>query len=648
MKTNRILILFLLFFLLATGACVQKPPVSTGPVPQGVEDQLFVAGENQFEAGDYTSALASYQAYVNQYPDRPLAPAAWMKIGNINLTLGNFAEARQAYRHLTSEYPRSPFNKDAQVNILLTFYEQEDYRAVIEQAPDVLWRLDSTPHIFRTYALVGDAYMALGSPMEAFQYYGEASMVATVIEQEALDRKIEAAIAQLDSEQITRLLESGDPKIPRGDLMFQRGLNYAMVDQYDDALKALDDFLGEYPMHKNAPVAEDLIQQIQQSALFNRYTLGCLLPLSGPYQKIGFQAIKGIELALDQFSTRNSGPQMNIIVKDSGGNPEQTRAAMQELIEEQVAAIVGPIITAEIAAIESQENRIPIVTLTQKDNIASIGDYVFRNFITPRMQVSNLVDYVTSSLGLYRFAILYPDETYGITFMNLFWDALIANGGKIVGVESYNPQHTDFAEPIKKLVGLYYDIPEDLKEVPDPDDTGDAEDLQSERDEAEEEPQAIVDFDAVFIPDQPKTAGLIIPQLAFYDIRDVYLLGTNLWHSELLIKMAPGYVQGALMPDGFFAGSSAPVVQNFVRVFEQTYEETPGFIEAVVYDSAMMLFGVLAQPDIRFKSDIKNYLVNMPEFMGVTGPTKFDADGEAQKELHLLRIKGREFVELVR
>ncbi|MBW2517920.1 MAG: hypothetical protein JRE88_14140, partial [Deltaproteobacteria bacterium] len=49
MKTNRIL---LLLFLLAIGACAQKPPVTTGAVPQGVEDQLFVAGEAQFAAGD--------------------------------------------------------------------------------------------------------------------------------------------------------------------------------------------------------------------------------------------------------------------------------------------------------------------------------------------------------------------------------------------------------------------------------------------------------------------------------------------------------------------------------------------------------------------------------------------------------------------
>ncbi len=660
MKTTRII--FLIMLCWALSACVQKPPVSTEPAPLGAEDQLFVTGEDLYAAEDYAAALEAYQAFVHQYPQRPLAPAALMKIGKINSELGNYVEARHAYRHLISEYPQSPFTADAQVDILLTFYQQEDYRSVIEQAPEVLWSVESNSHIFRTYALVGDAYMALGLPMEAFQYYGEASRVATELEQDAIDQKVKAAIAQLDADQITRLLESGDRTIPRGDLMFQRGLNYAMVDQYDEALVALEDFLGEFPAHENAPLAEDLIEQIKQSALFNRYTLGCLLPLSGPYQKIGFQALKGIELALDRFSTQASGPQMNIIVKDSGGNPEQTRQAMQELIDEQVAAIVGPIITAEIAAVESQANKIPIMTLTQKDNVTSIGDYVFRNFITPQMQVNNIIDYTTSTLGLYRFAILYPDEPYGIAFMNLFWDELIASGGRIVGVESYDPQHTDFADPIKKLVGLYYDIPEDLREAAEmrnvdgvdqqvqdaAQNPENSEDTRNEQNDDEEEPQAIVDFDAVFIPDYPKTAGLIIPQLAFYDVKDVYLLGTNLWHSEVLIKMANQYVQGAIMPDGFFAGSAAPVVQDFVSAFEETYQEKPGFIEAVVYDSAMMFFELLAQPDIRFKSDLKNKLFTMASFMGVTGPTQFDENGEAQKQLHLLRIKGREFVELVR
>jgi ABC-type branched-subunit amino acid transport system substrate-binding protein len=599
---------------------------------------------------------------VDQYPDRSLAPAALMKIGKINSILGKYDDARRSYNRLISEYPRSSFNPDARVEGLFSFYSEANYQEVIQQAPDVIRSVDSTPHVFRIYALVGDAYLALGLPFDAFKYYVEAQQMASEWEQDAIIQKIKASIAQLDSEKIMRLLDGMDKKMPAGYLMFQLGLNYAIEEKYDDALIAMENFLDQFPEHENASLAEDLIKQIKESALFSRYTIGCLLPLSGPYQTVGFRALKGIELALDRFSTQTDGPQMNIVVKDSGGSPEQTRMAMQELIDEQVAAIIGPIVTAEVAALEAQENRIPIITLTQKNNITSIGDYVFRNFITPEMQVKSIADYTTASLGLNRFAILYPDETYGVTFMNLFWDQLIENGGKVVGLEAYNPEHTDFADPIKKLVGLYYKIPEDLREAAelsseegndqlgaqgDPDqplDLGNGDENRQQN--KEEEPEAIVDFDAIFIPDSPKTVGLIIPQLAFYDVKDVYLIGTNLWHSDALIKMASRYVQGAIMPDGFFAGSSAPVVQDFVKAFEDTYEEKPEFIEAVVYDSAMMVFSVLIQSDLRFKSELRNGLLNLADFSGVTGPTYFDENGEAQKQLYLLRIKGRKFVEL--
>ena len=165
-------------------------------------------------------------------------------------------------------------------------------------------------------------------------------------------------------------------------------------------------------------------------------------------------------------------------------------------------------------------------------------------------------------------------------------------------------------------------------------------------DDEEEEPEPIVDFEAIFIPDAPKKAGLIIPQLAFYDVNDVLLMGTNLWHSNSLIKMAEQYVQGVIMPDAFFVDSDSPQVNRFVERFEETYQEKPGFIEAVMYDSAVLLLEIVSKPDIRFRSELRSELFNLVEFQGVTGMTRFDENGDAQKKLHLLTIKGRRFIEL--
>ena len=659
MKRNILLILLCLFMTL--WSCGPKARVTPRPLESA--DQLFQMAEERFQAKSYENALQLFQDFLQKYPDEAMAPAALMKIGIIHSSLGNYEDARAAYLQLTSQYPTSSFAQDAYFEYLFSYYQEAKYNEIIRQAPAVMQNMDSSEHIFRTYVLIGDAYMALGSPIDAIQFYIEAQNRSPVLGQEAVALKIKEAIAQLDSDDIAILLDSAEKKLPMDYLLFQLGLNYAMEEKYDDAIKVLEQFIERYPEHDNASLAKSLIEEIRKNALFKRYTLGCLLPLSGPYQKFGLTALRGIELALDRFSSQIGNPEVNIIVKDTGGDPEQTKQAISELNDEQVAAIIGPLVTAQVAAQEAQALGIPIMTITQKDNITSIGNNVFRNFITPQMQVHAIADYVIDELGIRQFAILYPAETYGDTFMNLFWDELIEKGGHVVGVQSYDPKGTDFAAPIKKLVGLYYEIPEDLKPeleiyyIKD-DDELEAKDEQQLQDESqqenenghageqEEEPRPIVDFEAIFIPDSPKKAGLIIPQLAYHDVNDVLLIGTNLWHSDVLIEMAGQFVQGAIMPDAFFVNSDSPLVRTFVEKYEETYQEKPGFIEAVVYDSAMLLLGIINNPQIRYRSELREELLNLIEFQGVTGLTRFDENGDAQKKLHLLTIKGRKFVEV--
>ncbi len=654
-------ILIVLAALAFVWACAPKPIITPGPYQVTGEDELFSRAEKFFESESYEEALGLYDEYLRQYPDKPLAAAALMKIGIIRALKGNYEDARAAFRNILSAYPTSPFVPDAMVEELFTYYRQERYQDVIQLAPDTLNNIDSRPHIFRVYALVGDTYMAQGAPIDAIDYYARAQEFATGHEVEAIGEKFREAIAQLDSEDVAILIKHPDESLPMDYLLFQLGLNYALEEKYDDALTILDQFIEKYPEHENRILAQSLIDEIKKNAFFQRYTLGCLLPLSGPYQTFGLRALRGIELAQAQFSSQSGNPPLNIIIKDTGADPDKTVTALEELYREQVAAIIGPLVTSEIAAREAQEMGIPIITLTQKDNIPEIGDKVFRNFITPKMQVQTLTSFAVESLGLFRFAILYPDETYGNTFMNLFWDQLLEAGGEVVAAESYKPDQTDFSDSIKKLVGLYYEIPEDLKPEEEEDLTADQESEGNGIPEAaadetrkrgargeveEEEPQAIVDFDAIFIPDSPGKAGQIVPQLAYYDIKDVYILGTNLWHSDSLIKIANQYVQGAVMPDGFFADSPSPRVQKFVKEFEETYEETPDFIEAIVYDSAMILFNVVSREQIRYRSEIRDELLNLDNFPGVTGLTRFDENGDAQKKLYLLRVKGKKFVEL--
>jgi len=155
-----------------------------------------------------------------------------------------------------------------------------------------------------------------------------------------------------------------------------------------------------------------------------------------------------------------------------------------------------------------------------------------------------------------------------------------------------------------------------------------------------------VDFDAIFIPDTYSMVGLIAPELRFYGIEDVLLMGTNLWHSGQLMEMARKYVQGALVPDAFYLTSKRRQVVDFINRYEKKYQEKPGFFEAVAFDTAMMVFQTVSQPEVKSRKELKDHLLSIRNYNGVTGLTSFKTNGEADKKLYLLRVRKDKFEEV--
>ena len=141
---------------------------------------------------------------------------------------------------------------------------------------------------------------------------------------------------------------------------------------------------------------------------------------------------------------------------------------------------------------------------------------------------------------------------------------------------------------------------------------------------------------------------MIIPHLVYYDIEDVYLLGTNLWHSEKLIDMAGQYAQGAIITEGFFAASESDKVKEFVSRFQNAYGKQPEFIEAIAYDNAMMLFNAMRNPEIESRDMLRDELLRRTDYDGVTGRTTFNENGDAIKQQFLLQLRKDRFVEINR
>ena len=650
-------------------------------MPDG--DAIFSEAEERYMDDALDAALGNYAKYLDFYPEGPLADAALYKMGLIFTCQEDFEKARAAYEALIERFPESPLTLEAMIEVLGNNNQQGKYADTIQDAFRIPEDALLSSQLFRKYDLVGDAYMQVNAPEDAVYFYSANFRRATAPEKDRALEKFRLAAEQLNEVHLTSLLARAEDPVIQGYLLYYFGLTCMEKGKTEDALLALTELTQKLPQHEMALPAQTLIDEINSKAISSPFTVGCLLPLSGRYKAYGEKALRGIELAFFRHVRSGNQPDIRLMVKDSKADPYRTVAAIREMDKANVAVIIGPMVMSEQAALEAQARSIPIITFTQKDNITAVGSFVFRNFITPKMQARTLAAFAVSSLGIERFAVLYPEERYGSTYMNLFWDAVQDKGAKITAIESYDPELTDFAVPIKKLVGLYHKVPKylefefefipeeespwwlntfnpramvpyfpnDLKMVDAlymtiPDQAPGPLATAADRGRGEEaELKPIVDFQAVFIPDAPSKAGLIIPQLAYHDIEDVYLLGTNLWHSNALIEMSRQYVQKAIITEGFSPDSSQKEVKPFVDTFAYVFGEAPGFIEAVTFDSASLLFQALGTPGIRFKGQVKDEMLNLVDYPGVTGITHFDYSGDAVKTPLVLKVTAGRFVQ---
>ncbi len=572
-----------------------------------------------------------------------MVDTALMEMGSVYMVGGNYAQARQAFQHLVSEYPKSPFVEDARINVIVAYYKEGNYGAAIEYASSVLELATTPQQESRIHNLMGYSYSANKQFKAGIKSYMNTYQLAEPLERAEILVKMKEVITCLKEPELISLLDIYRDEVPGGYLRLQLAKEYELEDRIEPAIKVLSDFISLFPHHDELETAMGLMEELKSRLLVDRFSIGCVLPLSGPYSTVGNRVLMGIELALNQFNAQPDVNPIQLLIKDSKGDPNEAVRAVESLaLKEGAIAVIGPMITSESAAIRAQALKVPIMTLTQKPDITKLGDYVFRNFLTPSLQVKAIVAYAVQELGIKKFAMLYPEESYGISFMNRFWDELILHGAEMVGVESYGPDQTDFADAIKKLVGLYYPRPEE----PEKEDIVETIPLTDQPQEEKKEPEPIIDFGAVFIPDTFEKIGLIAPQFPYYDVVNVLMLGTNLWHSDKLIQMARGYVQGAIVPEGFFLNSPSSMVQGFVKSFEEVFGVSPGFLEAQAHDAATILFQLVNSPQVNSRRTLKTALMKVKDFPGVTGLTSFGETGDVNKQIYLLKIKGRQFVQI--
>jgi len=624
-------ILFVALALLVTG-CARLPvreaprPITDG-MPEGAI-QAFTGAETAFQEGRLDSAMALYRNMIERFPSGKVAFVARLRRGEIFVARGQYDRAIGELKLLPGGFEKDHIYAEARYTLARSHFGLGAYRVAQDIVEEILDGRGFPPLRAQAESLMGDILAQTGRGQEALGWYLKAleSEPGTRLEGSVRKKAEEIITTGLSLEQLKEMEKEYRRGYPSGYLLYGLARASYRARDLDRAQGYLDRFLRdrEHPLIEEG---EALHRRIAAAKLVNRNAIGCVLPLTGKYASYGNRVLDAVILASGVFDPVQDSP-IELFIEDSKGDPAAAREAVKRLSNtHHVIGIVGPLGSAAAleAAEEAQQLGVPIITLTQRQGITETGDYVFRDFLTGEAQTRALVSYAIHNLGARNFAILHPGDHYGTEMMHLFWDEVLRQGGQIRGVETYASDQTDFGREIKSLTGL---------------------DVQEGGKESEEKPKPVVDFDALFIPDSHSVVGMIAPQLAFYDVIGVQLLGTNIWNSPELLKKDSQYLEGAVFTDCFFVNSTRPEVRAFIDRFFVAWGREPGNVEALAYDATDIMVQLIAGGHMEIREDLRDGISRIVNHPGITGTTSFSGGRDARKSLHILMVVDNEIVQV--
>ncbi len=368
------------------------------------------------------------------------------------------------------------------------------------------------------------------------------------------------------------------------------------------------------------------------AAAEERPVIGALLPLTGKQAALGNRVLDGLIAGLGLFNGKRAAP-VALQIENYGSDPASAGRSVAKLAgEPRVMAIIGPpeFEAAREAAKAAQSAQVPLLALSPVAAPEGSRDYVFSDQRSDEREARTLASYAVKNLGLTRLVVFYPENAYGTTMMNAFRAEAQRLGGKVRRVQSYNPDQTDFSTEIRKLAALKAPRPAAKKKGA----------------EAVKAPAPVLDFDALYLPDAFRRVRMILPQLAFHDVRGVQLLGTSQWYVPDGIRKEMDYFEGAVLTAPFFAESGKRMVADFTDTLFGATGREPDYREALAYDTARMILEALRDRSVTNRSSLRDRLQRIEAFEGVTGWVSVTKTGEMQRSSFILKVEGKQIVDV--
>jgi len=192
-------------------------------------------------------------------------------------------------------------------------------------------------------------------------------------------------------------------------------------------------------------------------ALAQDVKVGVVLPLTGGLAPVGKQVQAGIKMYMDKNGASVAGKKIDLIVKDDGGVPDNSKRLAQELIVNDKVAVIGSALTPSAMAIgplSTQAKTANVVMVSGTSGVINPNNpYMVRTSFTLGQQSGIIAEWAAKN-GSKKVAIIQSDWAPGAEAAAVFTDAFTKAGGQIaetIKVPLANPDFAPFLQRARDL-----------------------------------------------------------------------------------------------------------------------------------------------------------------------------------------------------
>ena len=345
----------------------------------------------------------------------------------------------------------------------------------------------------------------------------------------------------------------------------------------------------------------------------NVVKIGAIVFQTGEAAEYGKWIMNGLEMAKDEINETGgiNGKPVELIYEDDNTNPKTAVSAFNKLLATQNLPIVIAGVTSKSAmalAPNAESKKIVLFSpCSSTPDYTNAGDYIFRNWSSDNLEGKLMAEYAYNTLGYRNIATLTMNSDYSLGLKKVFIKRFSELGGRISYSEEFAEGTTDFKTIIAKL--------------------------------------STQKIDAIYLPSHAKEVGAFLKQMK-QNNKYFKILGCVTYESQELINIAGKSTDGIIFTTpAFNTEIKDTLTQSFITKYEKRFGSKPENFAAHSYD-ALKIIALAIQKGGYTSDGIKNALYQISNYLGVSGLTSFDKNGDVLQPAMIKQIKNQQFIPL--